>query len=370
MNVQKRTLWPSFGKIFERRHGRNVESKELGEFIAENRKDDQRCMGIYEVRLRLRKGQNPDKDFDFFVNSAWVEITSRIRNRSLKKTIKHPDHLELRIPETISDAVFFNERRKTYAVRLAITELKAISKKRKLDQAGISDATRDGAPAKKQTAESPVEYEKEVSAQFEKVPTTQVVPTLHLKENDAEGEGQTAKPVKSDDENSTDKKMETCDTESAKQVDEAVKKTTTENKVTSKNKEKAQKKKSQQNKQKKQNKNRERQRLQSIKDKKRHEEKKAKELEDKHSKEFALVDSLVSTMEKTSKFKQKQVKRKLDAIETMMNHKYEKKRGRTKKTEEIKKLCIEEVREDMRQKKLEAREKYKRNKDESGIKFV
>merc|ERR1712061_136838 len=185
---------------------------------------------------------------------------------------------------------------------------------------------------------------------------------LHLKEDGAEGEGQTAKHVKPDDNASTDNKMETGDTKSdkkveeglkktpedkgisknsggtgAKEVEEGVKKTTTEDKGTSKNM-KAKRNKSQQNKHKKQNKNKEKQRMQSIRDKKKHEEKKAKELENKHSKEFALVDSLVFNMEKTSKFKQKQVKRKLDAIEAMMNHKYEKKRGKTKKTAEIKKL--------------------------------
>lgn len=252
-------------------------------------------------------------------------------------------------------------------MRFAIIEVRDIPKKRKSRKAGISDPTRDGAPAKKQAIESSAEYEKQVSAQLEKVPRAQVVPTLHLQEDDAEGEGQTATHDKPDD--TMDNKMETSDTKGEKDVEEGVKKPTTEEKGNLKNVKKAPKQ-SGQIKKKKPNKKTEKQRIQSIRDKKKHEEEKLKELEKKHAEEFALVDSLVSKMDKTSKFKQKQVKRKLEAIEAAINHKYEKKRGRKKKTEEIKKLCVEEVREEIRQKKLESREKYKKKKEETGIQYV
>jgi len=365
MQVGTRTLYPRYGKVFVRKNGKNVESKQIGAFIADNRKDGQKCLGVYEVRTPVLRGQNPIKDLEFFVNNLWVEIKSKRNTQQWERTIKHPAHLELRIPDNVSDAIFFDEKMRIFAVRLAIIEAKSISKKRKLDKVEI--LTSDIVPAKMKKSESG-EYEKQLRAQFEKVPRTQVIPTLHLKKDGVEEQEQTDSDVNSDVDTAKDNKIEASFSKPTKkvEVEGGTKMITTENQSNLKQGKTNQQKKRKQNKNKKK---REKQRIQSKKNQLKKEEEKAKEIENKYSKEFALVDNLVAKMERTSEVKQKQVKKKLDAIEAIINHKYQKKRGQQKNTAKLKKLSVEGVRREMRQKKLEARERYKKKK-ETDLKFV
>jgi len=366
MQVGTRTLYPRYGKVFVRKNGKNVESKQIGAFIADNRKDGQKCLGVYEVRTPVLRGQNPIKDLEFFVNNLWVEIKSKRNTQQWERTIKHPAHLELRIPDKVSDAIFFDEKMRMFAVRLAIIEAKSISKKRKLDKVDIS--TPDIVPAKMQKSESE-EYEKQLSAQFKEVPRTQVIPTLHLNKDGVEEQEQTDSDLNSDVDTAKDNKTEASFSEPAKkvEVEGGIKLMTTEDKSNLKKGKTNKQNKRKQNKNKK--KKREKQRIQGIENQIKKEEEKAKEIENKYSKEFAFVDNLVAKMERTSKVKQKQVKNKLAAIEAMINHKYQKKRGQQKNTAKLKKVCVEGVRREMRQKKLEARERYKKKK-ETDLKFV
>merc|ERR1711920_1116967 len=104
--------------------------------------------------------------------------------------------------DDVADAIFLDEKMRILAVRLAIIKAKKISKKRKLDKVEIS--TPDIVPAKIQKSESQ-EYEKQVRAQFEKVPRTQVIPTLHLIKD---GNEEQVSDVDSNDDTAKDNKTE------------------------------------------------------------------------------------------------------------------------------------------------------------------